>query len=371
MPQLKLSLPSLGGLTSRFSLPFMARGEALALGLDIGSHAVKACELQRSGSGYLLKSLGSALMPPDTIEDGALVEPAAVAKVIGNLLSNLGSRNKKVAISVSGYSVIVKKINLRVMSSQELEKHLHEEAEQYIPFDIDDVYLDCQDLHTNIGEEDHTDIMLVAAKKELVDGYLGMLEELGLETVVVDVDAFALENAFEAAGGPNESAALVDIGASKMNINIISGGTSALARDVILGGRQLTEQIQRALDISFEEAEEIKLGLTPAPENARQRVEKIVLEASRQWSAEIKRALDFHQTTSPEQTVERIVLSGGGANIAGLAELFSQENNIPTTIFNPFARALVDQKRIDPAYLQAVAPSMAQAAGLATRLVEF
>ncbi|HET98168.1 MAG TPA: type IV pilus assembly protein PilM [Desulfurivibrio alkaliphilus] len=371
MPQLKLSLPSLGGLTSRFSLPFMARGEALALGLDIGSHAVKACELQRSGSGYLLKSLGSALMPPDTIEDGALVEPAAVAGVIGNLLGNLGSRNKKVAISVSGYSVIVKKINLRVMSSEELEKHLHEEAEQYIPFDIDDVYLDCQDLHTNTGEDDHTDIMLVAAKKELVDGYLGMLEDLGLETVVVDVDAFALENAFEAAGGPDESAVLVDIGASKMNINIVSGGASALARDVILGGRQLTEQIQRALDISFEEAEEIKLGLTPAPENARQRVEKIVLEACRQWSAEIKRALDFHQTTSPEQAVERIVLSGGGANIAGLADLFSQENNLPTTIFNPFARAVVDQKRIDPAYLRAVAPSMAQAAGLATRLVEF
>lgn len=367
LPQIKFSLPSLG----RLSLPFMAKGEALALGLDIGSYAVKACELQRSNAGYHLKSLGSALMPPDTIEDGSLMEPEAVAKVIGNLLTNLGSKNKKVAISVSGYSVIVKKINLRVMSSEELEKHLHEEAEQYIPFDIDDVYLDCQDLHTNTEDDDHTDIMLVAAKKELVDGYLNMLEDLGLETVVVDVDAFALENAFEAANGQNETAALVDIGASKMNINIVSGGTSALARDVILGGRQLTEQIQQALDISFEEAEEIKLGRAPLPGSATEQVEKIVLEACRQWSGEIKRALDFHQTTGPEHPVERIIISGGGANIAGLAELFSRENNLPTTLFNPFARSVVDQKRIDPVYLRAVAPSMAQAAGLATRMVEF
>lgn len=374
LPRFKLNLSALERLTGLLpaKLKAGAGGKPLALGLDIGSHAVKACELHRTAdSGYRLEVLGSALMPPEAIEDGALIDPAAVARVIGNLLGNLGSKNRKVAISVSGYSVIVKKINLRVMTPEELEKHLHEEAEQYIPFDIDDVYLDCQDLHTNTGDEEHTDIMLVAAKRELVDGYLNMLAELGLETVVVDVDAFALENGFEVVSNSRENVALVDIGASKMNINIMAGGTSALARDVILGGRQLTEQIQQALDLSFTEAEEIKLGKAPLESAAQSRVEGIVLDTCRQWSGEIKRAIDFYLTNHPDHPVERIVVSGGGARLAGLAEFFSREIELPVTIFNPFANALFDPERIDPAYLQAVAPEMAQAAGLATRTVDF
>ncbi len=374
LPRFKLHLPALNRLSGLLpgKMATGAGGRPLALGLDIGSHAVKACELRRTAdSGYRLEALGSALMPPEAIEDGALVEPAEVARVIGNLLGNMGSKNRKVAISVSGYSVIVKKISLRVMTPEELEQHLHEEAEQYIPFDIDDVYLDCQDLHTNTSPEDYTDVMLVAAKRELVDGYLSMLEDLGLETVVVDVDAFALENGFEVVSDLRENVALVDIGASKMNINIMAGGSSALARDVILGGRQLTEQIQQAFDLSFAEAEEIKLGKSPLEPADKSRVDGMVLEACRQWSSEIRRAIDFYLTTHPDHPVERIVVSGGGARLAGLADFFNREIELPVTIFNPFVRAVVDRERIDPAYLRAVAPEMAQAAGLATRTAEF
>lgn len=379
LPKFKLKIPALKGegkkdpakrAVKRSFLSFGGSKEKLALGLDIGSHAVKVCELSRSGEGFKLLAVGSARMPPEAVEDGALVEPAAVAEVISKLLANLGSKNRKVAISVSGYSVIVKKISLRVMDPKELKEHIQNEAEQYIPFDIEDVYLDCQDLHTNAEGDEYTEVMLVAAKKELVDGYLDMLAQIGLNTVVVDVDAFALENAFEAGYLPNENVILVDIGAAKMNINILSGGISVLTRDVILGGYQLSEQLSQALDFTHEEAEEIKLGLTQPPEEKRERVEQIIQESCRQWAEEIKRALDLYMTTNKEHPVNRIYISGGGAKMVGLADFLARECELPCQRLNPFANTGFDHKKMDSAYIESVAPEMSQAVGLATRQVE-
>lgn len=357
----KLQLPSL-------HLPFLKR-QTLSIGLDIGSHAVKICELAETGNGYQLVALGSALLPPDSLEDGALQDPAAVAKVITSLVNNLKIKNKKVAISISGYSVIVKKINLAVMTEEELEKHIESEAEQYIPFDIEDVYLDFQDLKTNTANEDRTDVMLVAAKREVVDGYLNMLRTAGLQPVVVDVDAFALENAFEANFGMADNVVLVDIGASKMNINIISNGASILARDVVLGCRQLTEQIENLFGVSFEEAEAIKTGEIVAKEK-REELEGLFANTCGQWVTEVKRAIDFYYSNHPDETISKIVLSGGGAKIQGLPEFFKKETDIPVEIFNPFKQAVVDTRTIDPAYLKNIAPEMTLAAGLATRPVE-
>ena len=255
LPQIKLS---------------SAGKEKLVVGLDIGSHAVKICQLSKENDGFRLLNLGSAQLPEGAVDDGMLQDADEVGKIISALYKNLKIKEKKVAISISGYSVIVKKINLAVMTQTELEAHIQAEAEQYIPFDIDDVYLDFQDLHTNTEDDDRTDVMLVAAKKEVVDGYLDMLRAAGLKPVIVDVDAFALENAYEANFSLDENAALIDIGASKMNINIISHGTSTLARDVVLGSRQLTEQIQNRFDISYEEAEALKLGSTEAGERQTQ-----------------------------------------------------------------------------------------------------
>jgi len=356
-----LKLPSL-------HFPFLTK-QKLSVGLDIGSHAVKICELAETGSGYKLLALGSAKIPPDSLEDGALQDPAAVGRAISSLISNLKIKSKKVAISISGYSVIVKKINLAVMTEEELEKHIYSEAEQYIPFDIDDVYLDFQDLKTNTEEEERTDVMLVAAKKEVVDGYLDMLRTAGLQPVVVDVDAFALENAFEANFGFAENVALVDIGASKMNINIISHGISILARDVVLGSRQLTEQIQNLFGIPYEEAEGLKTGEIVDNEK-QEEIEGLFVNACTQWVTEVKRAIDFYYSNHPDEKITRIILSGGGAKIKGLADFFAGETDIPVEIFDPFKLATIDTKAIDTAYLNRIAPEMALAAGLATRPVE-
>ena len=338
----------------------------LVVGLDIGSHAVKVCQLAQEKDGYKLLSLGSAQLPEGAVDDGMLQDAEEVSKIISALYKDLKIKEKKVAISISGYSVIVKKINLAVMSQKELEAHIQSEAEQYIPFDIDDVYLDFQDLHTNTAEDERTDVMLVAAKKEVVDGYLGMLRTAGLKPVIVDVDAFALENAYEANFSLDENVALIDIGASKMNINIISHGTSTLARDVVLGSRQLTEQIQNRFDISYEEAESLKLGSSDAGELQPQ-LEEIFTNTCTQWIMEIKRALDFFYTNYPDETISKIILSGGGSRITGIDRYFTEETNIPVVIFNPFANALVDDQKIDPEYVKYMAPEMTLAAGLATR----
>ncbi|MDH3393502.1 MAG: pilus assembly protein PilM [Desulfobulbaceae bacterium] len=360
----KFKLPSIN--LPQISLT-AARKEKLAVGLDIGSHAVKICQMSRSSdNSYRLMSLGSAQLPEGSVEDGMLQNPEEVARIISALYKDLKIKDKKVAISISGYSVIVKKINLAVMTETELEAHIQSEAEQYIPFDIDDVYLDFQDLKTNTEDEDRTDVMLVAAKKEVVDGYLDMLRTAGLKPVIVDVDAFALENAYEANFSLEDTVALIDIGASKMNINIIAHGTSTIARDVVLGSRQLSEQIQSRFDISFEEAEALKFGREEAGDRQAE-LENLFTNTCTQWVMEIKRALDFFYSNYPDETIAKIVLSGGGARIQGIDRFFAEECGIPVTIFDPFASVKQDSNKIDPEYVQYMAPEMTLAAGLASR----
>ena len=350
-------------------LPFLSK-QNLTIGLDIGSHAVKVCEFKESGKGLKLVSLGSAQIPDGAVEDGELRNPDAVGQVIRNLIDNLKIKNKKVAISISGYSVIMKKINLAVMTDVELEHHIKTEAEQYIPFDIDEVYIDFQDLNTNLVGEDRTDVMLVAAKKDVVNVYIDMLSAIGLKVAIIDVDAFALENAFELNMGQEKNVILVDIGSSKMNINIISGGVSVFARDVFLGSRQLTEQIQGQLDVSFEEAEDLKI-CAQDPGDRQSIIEDSFSSACTQWILEIKKAIDFYDSNYPDNPIDKMVLSGGGAHISGLERYFANESGIAVEIFNPFFCAEIDSKKIDRDYINKIGPEMAISAGLAMRKVPF
>ncbi len=348
----------------------MAKKETLITGVDIGSHAVKVCQLQKTGKGYSLLALGSAALPPGSVEDGVLQDPEEVGQIVAALFKNLKIKNNRVGISISGYSVIVKKINLEVMSEEELHEYITSEAEQYIPFDIDEVYLDFEDLHTATDEDDRTDVMLVAAKKDVIDDYLEMLQEQKLKPVLVDVDGFALENIWETTSQQLENVALVDIGASKMNINIIADGASVLARDIVVGSDQLTEQIASSLGVEYEEAEKIKLGLVPVEEN-REELEEIFTQTCTQWVLEIKKAIDLYVANNPDQPLQRLVLSGGGSKVAGLKDFIASETGLEVISFNPFQDMKVNEKKIDRAYLNAIAPEMAIAAGLAIRPADF
>jgi type IV pilus assembly protein PilM len=208
--------------------------------------------------------------------------------------------------------------------------------------------------------------MLVAAKKEIVDDYLDMLRGLKLTPVIVDVDGFALENTFEFNYQKNENVALVDIGASKMSINILSQGISVVARDIIVGSRQLTEQIQNVFDIEFEEAEALKLGSTQ-DEEKRQEIEDIFSTTCTQWILEIKKAIDLYHSNHPDHPLKRLILSGGGAKVSGLIDFLAQETGINVELFNPFLNMVSSSKKIDPDYLKNVGPEMAIATGIALR----
>jgi len=345
------------------NLPFFSR-ENLVVGVDIGSHAVKVCQLKRTDNAYAVVNLGSAILPEGAVDDGTLIEPELVGSIIAELFNSLKIKKKKIGFSISGYSVIVKKVNLEVMTEDELEVHIQSEAEQYIPFDIDDVYLDFQDLKTNMEGEERTDVMLVAAKKEIVDEYLEMLEELNLKPVMVNVDGFALENIYQYNYPKDENVALVDIGAAKMNINIISQGVSVVARDIIVGSHQLTEQIQSAFELDYEDAEALKLGHTPA-EDKRDTIMEIFSETCTKWMLEITKAIDFYHANHATAPLSHLVLSGGGSKISGLLEYLENETDLSVELFNPFSNMTVNAKKIDPDYLKSIGPEMAIAAGIA------
>src|SRR4051812_13205137 len=242
-------------------------GKAKAVvGLDIGSSAVKAVELKPSGKGFKVTAFAIEPIPPDSIVDGAIIDGTAVADAIRRLFENKGFKSKDVAASLSGNAVIVKKISLPVMSEAELAESIYWEAEQYIPFDIQDVNLDYQILDAGTGPDSKgtMEVLLVAAKKEKIADYTGVISQAGRTPVLVDVDAFALQNAYEVNYGlnPGTVVVLLNAGASAININILSGDQSLFTRDISIGGNAYTEAVQKELNLPFEAAEQAKRGET-------------------------------------------------------------------------------------------------------------
>src|SRR5919106_439153 len=233
------------------------------VGLDIGSSAVKAVELKPAGKGFKVTAFAVEPVPPDSIVDGAIIDGTAVADAIRRLFENKAFKTKEVAASLSGNAVIVKKISLPVMSASELDESIYWEAEQYIPFDIQDVNLDYQILEAGSPESKGSmEVLLVAAKKEKIADYTGVIAQAGRTPVVVDVDAFALQNAYELNYGfePGAVVVLLNDGDSAININIIANGQSVFTRDISLGGNAYTEAVQRELNLPFESAEVLKKG---------------------------------------------------------------------------------------------------------------
>ncbi len=235
----------------------MFRRAKSLVGLDIGSSAVKAVELKPVGRGYRVAAYGSEPLPPDSIVDGAIIDGAAVADAIRRLFDSRGIRTKDVAASLSGNAVIVKKITLPTMTEAELAESIYWEAEQYIPFEIQDVNLDYQVLEGGANGNGTMEVLLVAAKKEKIADYTGVIAQAGRTAVVIDVDAFALQNAYEVNYGmePGSVIVLLNAGASATNINILSGEQSVFTRDVSIGGNAYTEALQRELSLPYDVAD--------------------------------------------------------------------------------------------------------------------
>jgi type IV pilus assembly protein PilM len=353
----------------------MAKGK-LALGLDIGSTSVKMILLKeqkkRGQTSYALQSFGMKPLPPEAIVDGALMNSTAIVQALQELMSELKIKSKDVAIGVSGHSVIIKKIQMPRMSQNELEESIQWEAEQYIPFDVKDVNIDTQILDS--GGNDATgqmDVLLVAAKKDMINDYTTVVSESGLLPVVVDVDAFAVQNMFSTNYDvpDKETVVLINAGASVVNINIISNGITVFTRDVTIGGNQFTEEIQKQLNVSYEEAEALKIGGTRGDSDAvvPQEVERVLLSVAEQVAGEIQRSLDFYAGTAVDANFTKVYLSGGTAKIPALFKTIETRVGVPVEILNPFRKIDVDNRKFDPAFIMEVAPMAAVAVGLALR----
>jgi len=342
------------------------------VGLDIGSSAVKAVELKPAGKGFKVVAFAVEPVPPDSIVDGAIIDGTAVADAIRRLFENKAFKTKEVAASLSGNAVIVKKISLPVMTEAELAESIYWEAEQYIPFDIQDVNLDYQILNPGTtGEGAGTmEVLLVAAKKEKIADYTGVISQAGRVPVVVDVDAFALQNAFEVNYGlePEQVVVLLNAGASAININILSGDQSLFTRDISVGGNAYTEAVQKELNLPFDSAEQAKKGLPV--DGVDPEVVKPVLQAMTETVLlEIQKTFDFYKASATSDRIDRIVLSGGGCRVDGFSDALAERFGSAVETFDPFRKIAFEPGKLGITEPETLTPSAAVAVGLALRRV--
>ena len=342
----------------------------LAVGLDIGSSSVKLVQLREKKGNYALQSFGVVKLPPETIVDGALMNSAAVVQGIQELIAEHKIKAKEAAIGIRGHSVIIKQISLPRMSQDELDDSIQWEAEQYIPFDVKDVNIDTQILTPAGDAAGQMDVLLVAAKKDMINDYTSVCVEAGIPATVVDVDAFAVQNAYEANYDlpSNETLVLINAGAAVTNINILSGGTTTFTRDVTMGGNSFTEEIQKQLNVSYEEAEALKVGGQGETDAVvPQEVERVIQGVAEQLAGEIQRSLDFYAATAADNRIGRVFLSGGTARIPALFKVIEQRAAVPVEILNPLKRIEIDNRKFDPILLTNASAAAAVAVGLALR----
>jgi type IV pilus assembly protein PilM len=341
-------------------------------GLDVGSSSVKIVELEGKMNSLSLVGLGFENLPDNTIVDGQIMELNTVSDVIQNICSTHQIKSQQVVTGVSGHSVIVKNIVLPPMSRDELEESIDWHAEEHIPYDLADVSLD---YHVTAETAESTQVLIAACKRERLDNLKQAVQFAGKQPVVIDVDTFALQNCYEINYQPTdaETVALLNIGASTMNVNIVRGNRSLFTRDITMGGSQFTDVLQRSLGLSYQQAEAVKRGVTDVTQDVDEKaIEPLMDNVMEMVAMEIQKTFDFYRATAEDGGVQvnKILISGGGSKLAGLPEELSSRLEVSVEVLDPFRQIKVDTRKFDPDYLSEIMPEMAVAVGLALRGVE-
>lgn len=339
------------------------------IGVDISSSAVKLVQLGQSGKAFTIESYAVESLPKDAVVDGNIQNMDAVSEALRKAWRNMNSRIKNVAMALPAAAVITKKISLPAgQTERELELQVESEANQYIPFALDEVNLDFQVLGPSPVSPDEVEVLIAASRKEKVDDRVAAAEAAGLKPIVVDVESFATQAAFDLIreqlpdAGENQTVAVIDIGANMMHINVLRNGQQIYFREQAFGGHQLTQEIQRRFSLSYEEAEAAKKngGLPDAyePEVMRPYMDTLALE--------ISRGLQFFFTSTQYNTVDHVLLAGGGSVLQGLDEVVANRTQVSTMIANPFLN-MTPSPRIKTRQLMLDAPSLLIGCGLAMR----
>jgi type IV pilus assembly protein PilM len=344
------------------------------VGLDIGSSGIKLVQLKENRGRYVLQKFGFKPLEPEVIVDGTVMDEGRVVSAIKELFDELNVKVKQVAVSISGHAVIIKKISLPPMPDDELEGQVKLAAEQYIPFDINEVNIDFHVLPQAEGEaagDGEMSVILVAAKKDKINELTELVKGAGLLPMVMDVDAFAIENmhAINYPMSREDTTALVNVGASVMNINIVSKGTSLFTRDIPIGGNRYTESIQRELGLSFEDAEAVKKGGKTSGSNQAAAAQSVIESVNAEVASEIARTIDYFKSTVTDGDVQQLLLCGGGAQIAGLVKQLRDRMHAVVEIANPFAEVDTSGSDFDQATLSELASMASVGVGLALRSV--
>jgi len=340
----------------------MVFGSRSSIGLDIGSGHLKVVQLKDIKDGYELELFDMLPLAPELIVDGSVIDSLRLIDSLKELIKKAKIKTKDAVISIAGHSsVIIKRVSLPEMSEEELSESIKFEAEQYIPFDIEDVNLDFQILGPK-EEPGQMDVMLVAVKKDIINEYLSVVKEAGLSAVIVDVNSFALENIYEINYEiePDKNIAIVNIGASTINMNILKGGISVFTRDSAVGSNLHTEALQREFNLTYEIAERLKRG-EPVENVSPQDAHSVMDSASEEIIGEVNRSLEYFH-----EDVNEVILSGGCALITNFPKLLAEKIGIEVKVMEPFKNIKIP-KRFDVTYIEEMAPMAAVAAGLALR----
>jgi len=343
------------------------------VGLDIGDSSIKVVELkeQGKGRGYELLRLGWEPLSSEAIVDGQIMDAQLVTETIQRLFQRCKIKTSTpVATALCGHHVIVKRISLPVMSDAELAESIHWEAEQYIPFDIDDVNLDYQILEgSSLSGEGNMDVLLAAAKRDKINDYVGVVNQAGLNPQAVDIASFAMQNAFEANYDfePDQVVALVDIGSAVSSISVLHGGSSVYWRDINIGGNQYTDAIQKELNLSADQAEQLKRGeeIDGIPY---ERVQPTLSAVTEDIGTEIQKTLDFFkQISATDQALDRLYLTGGTAQVVHMKESLAERLGTQVELFNPFRKIPPASKEVTAELINEMMPTASVAVGLALR----
>ncbi|HLT36031.1 MAG TPA: type IV pilus assembly protein PilM [Enhygromyxa sp.] len=340
------------------------------IGLDIGSSSIKLVQIKVSRKVRTLQNFGIEPLPPGAIVDGAIANSGAVAGAIRNLTKRIHLRGKEVAIAPSSNSVIIRRLQIPAMEGPALAEQMEWEVKQNVPYARDEVIVDWEVMVPRTPEG-QMEVVLVAAKREVVEQYVETVKSAGLNPVIVDTDAFAMQNAVEDAVGfsPDETIAVINVGAHFSTIAIVRGGKPVFHRNLASGGDTFTEAIRHRLAVGIEGAEAYKVGGAGAAgaEVVPQEVHRVLAQVSEQVSSEYQRTIDFYLGDAIGTSLARVYLMGGSALVPQLPRAIQDRARVPVAIFDPFARITVDARRFDVEYLRAHAPVATVAFGLALR----
>lgn len=339
------------------------------IGIDVSSSACKVLELSKADDHIRVERYAVEPLPQNSVVEHAITEVEQVAQAVERAVKRSGTRCRHAAVAVAGAHVITKTIKMPAnLSDAELQTQIEMEADHYIPYPLDEVNMDYQVLGASEDNADEMEVLMAACRKEIVDDYVAVIQGPGLTPAVVDIETYAMENAYSLiaehmpGGGMEKTVAILDIGATTTNINVIHNNHSVYSRDHTFGGRQLTEEIQRRYGLSYEEAGLAKKqgGL---PDNYQTDVLRPFMEAMCQ---ETMRALQFFYSSSPFNSVDQLLLAGGCAQIPGIDEMVAARIGVPAMVANPFASMSL-ASRIKPQMLASDAPSLMISCGLAMR----